>query len=353
MKKIIVSLLLLIIPALFFAACENTIQNFWTETHSKAYELLHPTAEASDENKQIASILSTTQPLDLHGNPDFLEALQSVVEYTELEVYEDVLKSNMLFVSHYLEEIAFRPILVKDADMGRLAKQFEAFEQEIETLKQSTKDFIYAKNVFEIKTTRSDFVPRSPYGLQQLRDFKLAYLTLIQQTIAVQNKFAAVYLENYAPTFQSITEGQPLTAPAIKLANVLAKSLVAEAAFEMVLLQANGHPLHAKMETALLRIESTKMFTLEMLEIEDMVPADLETSYRVFIEVFASVKNEKEHLVGLLSEFDFAATLKLLAEQENNENFMPTLEQQKVQTILKFWANSVDVLNRAAFSNRR
>lgn len=353
MKKIIVSLLLLIMPALFFAACEKTIPNFWTETHSKAYELLHPSEEASDESKQVASILSTTQPLDLHGNPDFLEALNSVTEYTELEVYEDVLKSNILFVRHYLEEIAFRPILVKDADMGRLAKQFEAFEQEIETLKQSTKDFIYAKNVFEIKATRSDFVPRSPYGLQQLRDFKLAYLTLIQQTIAVQNKFAAVYLENYVPTFQVITEEQSLTVPAIKLANVLAKSLVAEAAYEMVLKPANGHPLHAKMATALLRIESTKLFTLELIEIEDMVPADLANNYRVFAEVYASVKNEKEHLVGLMGEFDFASTLKLLAEQENNENFMPTLEQQKLQTILKFWANSVDVLNSTAFINRR
>ena len=352
MKKLAIIFLLIMFPVFAFTGCGGHEENFWSETYDMARGLLTVSEDASEENNNIAKILSSNEGIVLTGNEDFLNAISEHNAYKELKIYEYVLKSNIHLTNQYLQQIDFAPSLIHKDNLKDIAPQFTLFEKEIDNLRRSVRSFLREKMKYETRTIRSDFVATSVSNLQHLRDFKLLYINLIGDVISFNNQFENIFIDNYMRAFQTITNDIVLDVHYVKLGNALTKKIIAESFFEMVISPSNGKPIHDKFHNAKIVLEKTKdiIFDTEELDVL-MEEEDITSNYLKLKEIYNLVKSEKNQVLSLIENIDLSNIFNQLVEVENNSNFIPTLEQQKALAAINYWNFGANLLVNSAFRN--
>jgi len=351
MKKIIIACLLLIIPVLALAGCGSGEVNFWSETYDKTRSLLIVSENTAAEGIAIAQILSKNLEVSISGNSSFVAALTEDAAYQELGLYNNLLKASLQLTHEYLPQIDFTPTLVPQKQLKVVAKQFSAFEKEIDALRQSVKQFIVAKNVFQNKSERGDFVPNSASGLQHLREFKQAYTTLIGRTIVFNQAFEGLFIGNYVSKAHIIKADEPLTANHLKLANVLSRKLVAESLFQLVISKMDGRPVHELLANAPVLLNNTTLLVLDDSNyvnlLERPAVAEQYNRYKVVSEAYEA---ERTHLLELVKELDMITALnEMKTKQDLGQPYLKTQDQQKAQTIINFFDVSVALLIQSCF----
>ena len=262
-----------------------------------------------------------------------------------------MLKASLQLLHEYLPQIDFTPTLVPQKQLNQVAKQFSAFEKEIDALKQSTKQFLSAKSVFQNKTERSDFVPTSASGLQHLREFKQAYATLIGKTIAFNQLFEGLFVGNYVAKVHTITADSPLTGSHLKLANLLSRKLVVESLFKLVVSKMDGRPVHELLFGAPLTLSSTNSLVIQDQFYDELLTlTNIQEKYASHILVYAAYEAELGHLLELVKQLDMVDVLnEMKAKQILGQPYLKTQDQQRAQTIINFFDVSVATLIQSCF----
>lgn len=167
------------LSAIWLSGCKEN-QDFWTPTYQKIEEF---------KNDEKYAFLTSGQALSY---TPFIE--NSSLSQTLKEVYEPIYK-NLLFEFNSLCDVfSVKPILLNDKNSNDIKQKFEALQNQLDTLKQNTNEFLNSKQVFEQAVYENE---ESSFAKQKLREFKKEYSKFLYSLETFNKTFNNAYQAGY------------------------------------------------------------------------------------------------------------------------------------------------------------